>query len=300
MASGPMSATSGVEGDGVAGPLAHLDRLVAVHQGDHLAELDLEAAGVDAEGLDPGHQAGHLAMVVGAEHVDHPVESADQELVAVIGEVAGQVGGVAVGLAQHPVAGVAQLGGPEPGGAVLLEDQALVGQQGDGLVDRPALLDGGLAVPLVEDDAHRGERGPDAVEDLVGRPAAGRGHVVGPVIGGGQFGHVLALVAALWDLVGHGAGPAGSPQGPDLSAGVVDVVLAADLVSGAGQHPGQGVAVTAPPAVAHMDGAGRVGRDELDLHPFAMADVRSGVAVLTLVEQVAPGPRAASRRRAGS
>ena len=43
----------GVEVDGVAGPLAHLDRLVAVHQRDHLAELDLEARRVDARGPRP-------------------------------------------------------------------------------------------------------------------------------------------------------------------------------------------------------------------------------------------------------
>ena len=162
----------GVEGDGVAGPLAHLHGLVPVHQRDHLAELDLEPVRVDAEGLDAGHQAGHLAVVVGAEHVDDPVEAAHEELVPVVGEVAGQVGGVAVRLAQHPVADVAQLGGPEPGGTVLLEDQALVGQEGDGLVDRTALLDGGLAVPLVEHDAHRGQRGPDVLEDPARPPTA--------------------------------------------------------------------------------------------------------------------------------
>ena len=125
VASGPMSATSESRRDGVAGPLAHLHRLVAVDQRDHLAELDLEAARVDAQRLDAGRQAGHLAVVVGAEDVDHPVEAADEELVAVVGEVAGQVGGVAVRLAQHPVAAVAELGGPEPGRAVLLEDQPL-------------------------------------------------------------------------------------------------------------------------------------------------------------------------------
>ena len=213
MASGPMSATSGVEGDGVAGPLPHLHRLVPVHQGDHLAELDLEATRVHAEGLDAGPQAGHLAVVVGTEDVDDPVEPADQELVAVVGEVTGQIGGVAVGLAQHPVAGVAELGGPEPGGAVLLEDQALLGQQGDGLVDRPALLDGGLAVPLVEHDADRGQRGPDVLEDPLRRPPARRGHVVGAVVARGQLGHVLALVAALGHLAARDGGPAGSPRG---------------------------------------------------------------------------------------
>ena len=101
---------------------------------------------------------------------------------------------------------VAELGGPEPGGAVLLVDQALVGQQGDRLVDGAALLDRGLRVPLVEDDAHRGQGGPDALEDPVGGPPAGDGHVVGAVVLGGQVGHVLALVAALGHLLAAVAG----------------------------------------------------------------------------------------------
>ena len=115
------------------------------------------------------------------------------------------------------------------------------------------------------------------LEDPVGGPPAGGGHVVGPVVGGGQLGDVLALVAAFGHLLGRLVRASRlSPRRADLPAGVVDVVLAADLVAGAVEHPGQGVAVAAPPAVADVDGPGRVGRDELDLDPFAVARCRGG------------------------
>ena len=61
----------------------------------HLAEADLQPIALDTEGLDTRLEAGHLAVVVGSPHVDHPVEPADQELVPVVREVAGQVGVVA-------------------------------------------------------------------------------------------------------------------------------------------------------------------------------------------------------------
>ncbi len=62
-------------------------------------------------------------MVVGTEDVDYPVEAADEELVAVVGQVARQVGGVSVLLAEHPIAGVAEFGRPEPGLPILFEDE---------------------------------------------------------------------------------------------------------------------------------------------------------------------------------
>ena len=43
---------------------------------------------VDAERLDRGEQARHLRLVVRAPHVDHAVVATDQELVAVVGDVA--------------------------------------------------------------------------------------------------------------------------------------------------------------------------------------------------------------------
>src|ERR1019366_8995235 len=163
--------------------------------------------------------------------------------------------------------------------------QPPLGQEGDGLVDRAGLLDGCLAVPLVEDNAHRGQGGPDVVEDPVRGPAAGGGHVVGTLVGSGQLGHVLPGVAALGDVTTGAPGQQALPQRADLPAGVIDVVLPADPVPGTGQHPGQGVAVTPPPAVADVDRPGGIGRDELDLDPLTVTHVGSRVALLALGQQ---------------
>jgi hypothetical protein len=75
--------------------------------------------------------------MVGAEHVDAQIESA-LPLVQVVGEVAGDVGGLAVTLDDDAILIIAELGGAQPGCAVLLVDRAVGPQLGDGLVD-PAL-----------------------------------------------------------------------------------------------------------------------------------------------------------------
>ena len=70
---GPDVVDQVVEVDGVAEPLAD----PAAGQGHHLADPDLEAALLDAQGLDPGQEAGHLALVVGAPDVDDAVVAAN-------------------------------------------------------------------------------------------------------------------------------------------------------------------------------------------------------------------------------
>ncbi len=230
-----------VEGDGVAGPLAHLDRLVPVHQRDHLAQLDLEAAGIDPQGLDPGHQAGHLAVVVGAEDVDDPVEAPDQELVAVVGQVAGQVGGVPVGLAEDPVAGVAQLGGPEPGGAVLLEDEAPARPAGRWSRRRPR------SPRWRPGCTTRRRRCPPRP----GWPGCGRGSARPPTARRRSRRRGRRSRRPARSRTRPGSRPRGpgrpwrrasrlSPRRADLAAGVVDVVLAAHPVARPGPAPGPG------------------------------------------------------------
>src|SRR5690606_6186785 len=105
-----------------------------------------------------------------------------------------------------------------------------------------------------------------------------------------------ARVAAL----GQGpTGPAGQDrlaEATDLPAGVVDVVLAGDLVAAALEQPAERVAVGGEPAVADVDRPGRVGRDELDLDALALPEVVAGVALLALGDDlgqdlVEPGGR---------
>jgi len=58
-----------------------------------------------------------------------------------------------------------------------------------------------------------------------------------------------------------------------LGAGVVDVVLALDVVAGGCEDAGEGVAKDGAAAVADLQGAGGVGGDELDLQLLSVADV---------------------------
>ena len=133
VASGPMSAMSESSDMKLPARLDIRPALLPLEDRDHLAELDLEAVGVDAHRLHACFQARNLPLVVGTEDVDDPVETAHEEFVAVVGEVSAEVGDVAVGLHEHPVPRVAELARPEPGGPVLLVDEAARPEQVDRL-----------------------------------------------------------------------------------------------------------------------------------------------------------------------
>ena len=107
-----------VEGDEVAAALRHLRPLAAFDDVDEVHDQRLEALGVGAERGDRGPHPRHVAVVVGAEHVDQPAEAALQ-LVPVVGDVGGEVGRLAVGADQDPVLVVAEVGGAQPEGAVV-------------------------------------------------------------------------------------------------------------------------------------------------------------------------------------
>jgi hypothetical protein len=87
-------------------------------------------------------------VVIGAPDVDDALEAA-LELVHVIGDVGGEVGGLAV-LADHDaVLLVAEGGGAEPERAGLLVEVAGLAQALDGAVDGAALGQRALRVPLL-------------------------------------------------------------------------------------------------------------------------------------------------------
>ncbi len=68
------------------------------------------------------------------------------------------------------------------------------------------------------------------------------------------------------------AGVEGGAEGAGLGAGVVDVVLALDVVARGFEDGGDGVAEHRAAAVADVEGAGGVGGDELDLDAVAPAE----------------------------
>ena len=94
---------------------------------DHLHDRRLEAVRVDAERRERRPHPRHVAVVVGAEDVDQPLDAA-LELVEVVGDVGGEVGRLAVGADQDPVLVVAEVGRPQPDRALALVDVAGVAQ----------------------------------------------------------------------------------------------------------------------------------------------------------------------------
>ena len=91
------------QGDGVAGALGHPDGLAVLHQVDHLHQDHVQAAAVQADGVHGALHAGDVAVVVGAPDVDGLVKAALRQLVVVVGDVGGKVGGDAVGADQDLV-----------------------------------------------------------------------------------------------------------------------------------------------------------------------------------------------------
>ncbi|HEX9357028.1 MAG TPA: hypothetical protein VF933_24830, partial [Streptosporangiaceae bacterium] len=110
------------------GPLAQPDRLAVFDQVHQLADQDLNGPlRVVAEARGHRLHPADIAVVVRAEHDHHPVEPPGP-LVQVVGAVRSEVRPAAVALDQHPVLVVAEVGGPQPDGAVALVDVALLAQ----------------------------------------------------------------------------------------------------------------------------------------------------------------------------
>ena len=213
-----------VEGDDRAGALGHAHGLAVLDEVDELADEDLQVlARLVAEGGAHGHHAADVAVVVGAQQVDGRVRAA-LALVQVVGDVAREVRGLAVGLDEDAVLVVAVGGRAQPHSAALVEDLAALTQALDRRGDRA----GGVQGVLVEEHVEVGAEGVQALlnlsehqldaasaEDLDGLflgqgdrvGLAGRARVGADLVG--DVGDVLAAVAVLGDLAAHRAGVEG-------------------------------------------------------------------------------------------
>ena len=273
-----------LERDHLARALGHAHGLAVAKQVHQLAEHDLKRAG-PTPGGQHGLAAGDVAVVVGAPDVDEVVETA-LHLVVVIRHVAHEVRHLAVGLDEHAVLLVAERARLEPGGAVLDVDVALL------VHGRKAAVDGALAVLVGLVEAA-------LAEPAVERRAEALGHamLLGQLVGVGALAEVLhalgrvgiePLVAVFVDdglsdvlhvragiagfghlhvaaeqlLVAHGHRLA---EVVHLGAVIVDVELLVHVVAGMAHDARRGVAERGPAAMAHVHGAGGVGRDVLEV-----------------------------------
>ena len=239
-----------------------------------------------------------MAVVVGAPDVDDLVKAAHRELVAVVGDIGGEVSIEAVGAAQHVVLEVElvdvrvllpclaqilaqDIGGPEPQRSVLLIRPAALGEQLHRVGDVAALVQRGLIEPGVELDAVAREVALHLRQVAV-KPEAR--HVRMALLHGlvhialavllvkclRQSADIVAVVAvlgkfhrvlALNDLEVARLDALGELL--DLVARVVDVELPLHRRAVPFQHAGERVAEDAAAGVAHVHRASGVGGDEL-------------------------------------
>ena len=252
-------------------PLRHLGAPAALDQMNELDQRRLEAVRVGAEGLDRRPHPRHVAVVVGAQRVHQAVRT-PLELVAVVGDVGAEVGGLAAGTDQHPVLVVAERRGPQPDRPLALVDVAARAERLDRPLELPARVQRALREPAVEANAEAIQRRLDPLahrlDPTVGEVVeiAGVGTGRGQLLG--ELGDVFALVALVGRLPSPHASGDGLGEAAHLAAGVVQVVLPLDPVAGEGEESSQRVTITGVTALGRGQRPGRVGGDELHQHPL--------------------------------
>ena len=131
---------------------------------------------------------------------------------------------------------------------------------------RVAFVQRALEEEGIELDPIRLERRADALHDQRRGLDADLGGIALGGVGDprGELDHVVALIAVLGQRLLARAGAHGLAELGDLRAGVVEVVLADDLVAGELEQPRERVAVGGVTAAGGGQRAGRVRRDVLD------------------------------------
>ena len=129
------------------GALGQPNDVAPAGQGHELVDDDVQSLGLDTQGVGSGADSGHVALVVGPPDLHHPLEVPQEELIVVVGQVGGQVGGLAVAADEHVVLLLAQLAGGEPDGALPLHQIASVAQDSHHLVEGAGRIEALLAEP---------------------------------------------------------------------------------------------------------------------------------------------------------
>src|SRR5699024_669878 len=271
-----------VEGDDGAGALRHAHGLAIADEVHHLADHDLNLLRVIAQGCRGCLQAGDVAVVIRTQHVNAQVVAA-VDLIRDVGNVAGDVGGVAVGLDDDAVLVVAEVAGAQPPGPVGFVEVAVGLQLFDGLVHRAGFEEGVLVEEDVELGAELLQGGLDVVEHQL--HALGAEELLGIRIGElapgrvrlGDLGcdvlDVLAAIAVFrGGLIARG-GEQRLREAVDLATVVVEVVLAGHLAALSSQQATQGVADSSPAGTTQVDRAGGVSRDEFQVDLRALVGI---------------------------
>ncbi len=170
-------------------------------------------------------------MVIGADRIDQPLSPA-LELVEVVGDVGGEVGGLAVGADQDPILVVAEGRGPQPHGALAVVHVAAGPQSLDGALHLARIVERPLREPGVEADAEavrvRSIRSRIAAVPRLASSSRSAGVRPGGGQLAGQLGDVLASVAVLGRLASLHPGGDRLGEPAHLAADVVEQVLPLD------------------------------------------------------------------------
>ena len=272
----------------LAAALGHPHRLPLAEQRDELNDERLERLRGVAERLHRGAHARDVAVMVGAEQVDHVVDTGELHVV-VERDVDGEVGQLAGAPPQHAVLVVAgALDGrrAEPERAVLLVREAAGGEVLHGLLRQAAVTYVALfRGPHVEVHAVGGERAALLLDHALDGPAAEvlearalvAGHVARTARGAvfpGEVGQVFARIAvlrqggALAELLAY-ARLERARERLELGAGVVHVELGRDRRALRAQQPRERIADGGGARVHDDERAGGVGGDELQARALA-------------------------------
>ena len=231
--------------------------------------------------------------MVGAPDVDDLIELALDELVVVIGDIGGEIGGRAVAAHHHVVLVLAQSGGDEPGSVCLLGDISTLLQQRHHLLVLAVIVEALLAEPDVEAHPKQLQVAPDLrhyffqaqLAQFGYRLFRGEGEKAVFLLGDNllrQLDHIVAEIAVGGHLGFFAqsllvAGVEGTIESRHLAAGVVDIVFLFDVVALRRQDISQRAAQNRPPPVPDVEGAGGVDADELELDTAALAQVEVAV-----------------------
>ena len=285
-----------------AGAFRHLHRLAIVEQQDHLAELDVKIGLAAGKRLHGGLHAFHIATVVGAPDINHRLEAAPV-LIAVIGNIRGEICPAAVRFTQRPIDVVTKLGGAEQclrAWLPVVRRHAL-GRLQDALVDQPTRCHVGerlidlavgdqsqlrrefieanakcrqIVTNQVEHRCHGGgtelsqpgvlRRVPPPVAKPRGKCLPERHQIIPRIETFGNIANRLAKRFAIAQVGGPG-------EHVNLGAGIVDVIFARDLEAGLLEQRCQGIADDGAAPVPDMHRPGRIGRYELYIHRRAAA-----------------------------
>ena len=231
-------------------------------------------------------------MVVRAEQDQVALEPA-LALVEVVGEVAREVGRLAVAADDDAVAVVAEVGGAQPDRAVGLVDVPELAQALDGVLDGARLVQVVLVEVHVEVDAevvqarldvaeHQVDAdGPEGLLQLVGgqRIEVARVHLDHAR---GDVEDVLPAVPVVRRRLAPVRGDQAAGETVDLRAVVVEVVLARDDAALRLEDARQAVADGGPAGAADVQRTGRVRRHELEVHRDAVVEGAAAVELAGL------------------